>query len=321
MILKKRLKPPEIFQLESLLQRSPSTHPQAPHWTEKLRRITAGYNGEQRVDSLWHEIPIPYPHFFIHDLYLQKLNSSHQIDTLLVTNRFILVLEIKNISGLLYFNPHLRQFFRTNKDGSIDGMSNPDDQVRRHEKWLEHFLFQQNIKLPVIGAIVFTYPSSVIQSTAGDRIIIQASGLPFMMEQLHAKYPKDALTEKKTKQLANQLAELHSIKPLKRLSSSSDLIKGVLCPNCPGHKLAYGRKKWRCEKCLHVDPDAHFLALEQYRVLIKTSISNREFRHFTGITSVSIASKLLTQSAMAYQGSFKNRVYLIPERFKILDSK
>lgn len=321
MILKERVKPPEIFQLESVLQRLPNTHPQAPHWTEKLRRITAGYHGELRVDSLWHEIPIPAPHYFIHDLFIQKSKSSHQMDSILVTDRFVLILEIKSISGLLHFDPHLRQFFRTNKDGSINGMSNPDDQIRRHEKWFEQFLIQQDLKVPVIGAIVFTYPSSVIQSKAGSRILIQASGLPYLLEQLFLKFPDSILSKKKTKQFSNRLVNLHSIKPLKIPDLSKDLIKGVLCPNCTGQRLSYARKKWRCEKCLHVDSTAHFHALKQYRSIIKTTISNREFRHFTGITSVSIASKLLMQSAMPYQGSFKNRLYHIPEEFNVLDSK
>lgn len=194
MIFKDRNKPQEIFQLESLLQRTSSVQPQFSYWTEKLRRITAGYHGELRVDSLWHEIDLPLPHYFIHDLFIQKEKSSHQIDSVLITSRFVLALEIKSISGLLNFDPQLRQFSRTNKDGSIDGMKNPDDQLRRHEKWLEQFLFHQRVKLPVIGVIVFTYPSSVVQSRAGNRLMVQASGLPHLMDRLLEKHPQEILS-------------------------------------------------------------------------------------------------------------------------------
>ncbi|EIM07487.1 hypothetical protein A1A1_05877 [Planococcus antarcticus DSM 14505] len=313
MILKTRNKPPDIFQLASLLYRTPNVHPQFLYWTEKLRRITAGYHGELRVDSLWHEIELPLPHYFIHDLFIQKEMSSHQIDSILITSRFVLALEIKSISGLLNFDPHLRQFSRTNKDGSIDGMNNPDDQLRRHEKWLEQFLFQQRIKLPVIGAIIFTYPSSVIQSRAGNRIIIQSSGLPHLMEQLLTRHPREVLSKKKTEALAHKLLEHHSIKPLAPMGLSSSFVKGILCPICPSLPLNYRRGKWRCEVCVHCDPLAHLGALSQYRTLVKTTISNREFREFTGIHSVVTASKLLKSANMPFNGSYKDRIYFIPE--------
>ncbi|ANU27397.1 hypothetical protein I858_010390 [Planococcus versutus] len=315
MIIKTRTKPPEIFQLESLLQRTPTSHPQHAHWTEKLRRITAGYHGELRVDSFWHEIELSLPHYFIHDLFIQKEKSSHQIDSVLVTSRFVLALEIKSISGLLNFDPTLRQFSRTNKDGTIDGMHNPDDQLRRHEKWLEQFLRKQRIQLPVVGAIIFTYPSSVIQSRAGSRIMIQSSGLPHLMEQLAIRYPRDILSKKKTETLAQNILTLHSIKPFISLGLTDSFSPGVLCPNCPRCVLHYRGGKWRCQDCQHFDLIAHLDALRQYRSLVKPTISNREFRDFTGITSPSIASKLLTSTKMPYHGSFKDRQYVIPEVF------
>lgn len=315
LIFKDRNKPQEIFQLESLLQRTSSVQPQFSYWTEKLRRITAGYHGELRVDSLWHEIDLPLPHYFIHDLFIQKEKSSHQIDSVLITSRFVLALEIKSISGLLNFDPQLRQFSRTNKDGSIDGMKNPDDQLRRHEKWLEQFLFHQRVKLPVIGVIVFTYPSSVVQSRAGNRLMVQASGLPHLMDRLLEKHPQEILSKKKTELIVHKLLELHSSKPLAPLGLSNSLLKGIFCPDCSDRLLSYRRGKWRCETCAHCDPIAHLGALLQYRALVNTTISNREFREFTGISSPSIASKLLTGAKMAYQGSFKDRHYIIPETF------
>lgn len=320
MILKKRQTPPELFQLESLLNRMPATHPHLPHWTEKLRRIKAGFHGEQRIDSFWHEIELPIPHYFIHDLFIQKPQSSHQIDTLLITAQFILILEIKSISGLLHFDPQTRQFFRTNKDGSIDGMRNPDDQVRRHEKWLEHFLSERKIKLPVIGAIVFAYPSAIIQSKAGDRLMIQSSGLPYLLDRLMNHYRKEILSKTAARELAGQLLKLHSISPPPQFEIPSGLLPGVLCPRCEKVAMCYKRKNWFCSTCLHSDPHAHLAALKQYRSLFSSTISNREFRRFTGISSVSAASKLLAASNMAFKGSFKDRVYVIPENFLDEDS-
>lgn len=315
MILKERTEPPEIFQLTSLLQRLPLHHPSFPLWTEKLRRITAGYHGELRLDSLWNDFLIDCPHYFIHDLFIQKPNSSHQIDTLLVTSRFVLVLEIKSIAGLLNFDPQLRQFSRTNKDGSIDGMRNPDDQLRRHEKWLEGFLADYHCSLPVIGAVVFTYPSSVVQKKAEHRLMIQSSGLPYLLDQLIMSY-KDELTDEATRKLAAALASLHSPQPVVLPQLPEAFQKGIFCPTCPAQKLSYLRRSWRCEGCSYANPLAHFTALEQYRVLIGPTITNRQFRDFTCLSSVVTASKLLKAAAMPYQGSFKDRVYQIPAKIR-----
>ncbi|RNF40089.1 nuclease-related domain-containing protein [Planococcus salinus] len=312
MILKERSEPPEIFQLTSLLQRIPAHHSSFPQWTEKLRRITAGYHGEQRVDSLWHDFTIDCPHYFIHDLFIQKPQSSHQIDTVLVTSRFVLLLEIKSIVGLLNFDSQLRQFSRTNKDGSIEGMRNPDDQLRRHEKWLQGFLAEHNCPLPVIGAIVFTYPSSIVQKKADKRLTIQSSGLPFLLDQLLAVHKKDLLTKEMTFEIANSLVSLHSNKSLRWPLLPSTFQTGVLCPECTGVKMIYVQRRWRCENCSYSHPHAHLEALAQYRVLVSPTITNRQFRDFTGLSAPSTASKLLRNLAMPFRGSFKDRVYEIP---------
>ncbi len=320
MILKHRIEPRDIFQLESLLQRIPLTHPQVPHWTEKLRRMSAGYHGEQRVDSMWHEIEIPFPHFFIHDLFIQKPNSSHQMDTVLVTSRFILLFEIKSISGLLNFDPHARQFSRTNKDGSIDGLRNPDDQIRRHEKWMAHFLKQHHVALPIIGAIVFAYPSAVIASKAGKRILIQSSGLPYLVDELVSTYDQDLLSAVTTQMVATQLLGLHSPKTLAMPTLPASFLKGVLCPNCAFQIMTYTQKKWRCAACNFADGRSHLTALAHYRHLVGSTITNKEFRDFTGIHSAATSTKLLKSAKMPYRGSFKDRVYVIPEHIGILDS-
>ena len=320
MILKQRSEPPEIPQLESLLQRVPDVHPLFPHWTEKLRRMTAGFHGEQRVDALWQEIPFECPHYFLHDLYIQKPNASHQIDTILVTSRFVLVLEIKSIAGRLDFDHQLRQFSRTNKDGSIDGMRNPDDQLRRHEKWVQQFLAAQKVSLPVIGAIVFTYPSSIVNSRPANRIIIQSSGLPYLVDQLLAKYPVELLNTRKSRHLAGRLLQLHSERPVRRIEVPADLKRGVLCGKDCGGTMKFQWRKWICEKCARIDRFAHFELLLQYKLLISETITNKEFRDFTGVVSVSTASKLLKMANMPYQGSYKDRKYLIPEQIIKLES-
>ncbi|MGE8000078.1 hypothetical protein ACQKOF_15615 [Lysinibacillus sp. NPDC093190] len=53
--------------LDALIRRLPSTHTEYLHYYERLRRIHAGFAGEQRVDAEWLEIILPNPHYFLHN--------------------------------------------------------------------------------------------------------------------------------------------------------------------------------------------------------------------------------------------------------------
>src|SRR5690606_3651286 len=101
---------------------------------------------------------------------------------------------------------------------------------------------------------------------------------------------------------------------LRELGVAVDLKKGVLCGEC-SNVLYYDKRAWRCKNCSYKNHLAHLQTLLQYRLLISQTITNREFREFTGLDSVSTASKLLTKSNMDYIGNFKDRKYLIPEAF------
>src|SRR5690606_2918221 len=80
-----------------------------------------------------------------------------------------------------------------------------------------------------------------------------------------------------------------------------------------GGLMQFNRRKWICVKCSRVDRYAHFETLLQYRTLISPSITNKQFREFMGIESITTASKLLKIANMPYTGSYKDRVYTIPE--------
>lgn len=74
------------------------------------------------------EIYLQQAYYLLHDLEFKgKGGLTYQIDTLLMTQYFILVLEIKNISGRVDFMAENHQFIRVTSDGRVDGFRNPLD--------------------------------------------------------------------------------------------------------------------------------------------------------------------------------------------------
>ncbi|MED1098241.1 MULTISPECIES: nuclease-related domain-containing protein [Bacillus] len=87
-----------------MLRNLPSNHPKIPLITEELKKRTAGYRGETALD-----FPLSFiaekDYFIFHDLRLQDSSRYFQMDTLVLSQKFALILEVKNIAGSLYFDP------------------------------------------------------------------------------------------------------------------------------------------------------------------------------------------------------------------------
>ena len=299
-----RRRPHALIYLESLLARTPSHHPSYPDLKEKLRRRSAGFAGECWFDRVWLDYETTEPFKVISDLQL----PLHQIDSLCIFPSFILIVEIKNISGLIQMDGNSRQFART-LNGETIGMANPDDQLYRHEKRIRQLTGN---KIPVIGIVVFTNPNCVLQINNIDRRIIHFSGFPYILDSLIAQYrefPKFNIQENVDLFLSLQLLQkVHEPDLI-----SSQLATGIFCSLCAFVKMHYSKGLWRCPTCSLKDPHAHLVAMQDYRLLINNTISNREFRQFTGLSSRTNATKLLQSSGFQTIGSHKSLRYVIPE--------
>lgn len=134
MIVKKRQLPLMILKLQSLLRRLPKNHPKIPYIEENLAKKMAGYRGEHSIDY-----PLSFltfqNYFILHDLRLPHNDYFFQIDTLLISPKFILMLEVKNIAGKLFFDQEFHQLVRTLNDKE-EVFPDPILQVKRHETQL-----------------------------------------------------------------------------------------------------------------------------------------------------------------------------------------
>lgn len=112
MILLDRKTPKSILLMEALLRRLDPNDSDISYFKDSLVRLKFGYEGEQRVDREWFEMPYLAEHYLLMNYEVQnEFGFSHQIDTLLLTKNFLLILEVKNIAGRIDYEELKHQFY------------------------------------------------------------------------------------------------------------------------------------------------------------------------------------------------------------------
>ncbi|MFJ7366272.1 nuclease-related domain-containing protein [Peribacillus frigoritolerans] len=98
LIVKKRKVPLAIRKLRALACRLPPNHPKVPLIMNDLKKREAGYKGECSIDFPLSFLE-PKNYFIFHDLRLQDQSRFFQLDTLLISKKFALIIEVKNMAG------------------------------------------------------------------------------------------------------------------------------------------------------------------------------------------------------------------------------
>ncbi|WP_077623447.1 nuclease-related domain-containing protein [Sediminibacillus massiliensis] len=162
--------PLNIRRLEALHRRTPKSHSKRAQMQADLARRYAGFRGEQNVK--YHLRRLDNKHYYIlHDIRLRYQTMYFQIDTLILSKEFILIAEVKNISGTLFFDTVFNQMIRKTEDKE-EGFRSPLAQVQYQQELL-YRLFQQNNlpSLPIESLIVISLPSTIIKTDTADKEI------------------------------------------------------------------------------------------------------------------------------------------------------
>ncbi|WP_203362848.1 nuclease-related domain-containing protein [Bacillus sp. REN10] len=313
MIVKQRIEPLSLQQLQVLERRLPPHHVKKEAVVDCLTKEAAGYKGEKSLDYPLSLLP-PNDYQIFHDLRLFEQMNYFQLDTLIVTRQFLLILEVKNYYGTLIFDSNFHQMTRL-ADGKEEGFPDPLLQVNRQKEQLKRWLSRHGYEdLPIQTFVVISQPRTIIKASAqvAERIIHSAS-LPLKIQQLEMKHPFPIIDFQHLSNLSHQLLNSHCplrTDILKKFHiSPSELITGVQCPSCSSLPMIRRQRKWFCPRCEHTSKDAHLSALKDYSLLIGKIISNRQARDFLQISSEHIAKKLLKSTGLPYSGQTKARKY------------
>ena len=316
LIVKKRKVPLDIRKLRTLTYRLPPNHPKVPLIMNDLKKRHAGYKAECSLD-----FPLtflePKSYFIFHDLRLQDQSRFFQLDTLLISKKFALIIEVKNMAGSLYFDPHFNQLIRT-IEGKETAFPDPIMQVSRQESQLTNWFLKNSFpSLPILSLIVISNPQTIIRTAPENHKlhykVIHRDALPAKINQMEHSITEPSFSEKHLKKAVRVMNKHHidaDFSTLERYNlTEKDLIQGVICENCKGNQLFRRHGTWLCNQCQQSSKTAHIHALRDYFYLIGSTITNRQLRDCLSISSSSSATRILQSLNLTSSGVNKGRVY------------
>ncbi|WP_285765499.1 nuclease-related domain-containing protein [Peribacillus sp. SI8-4] len=313
---KQCVKPIKMVKLEALMRRLPANHPKQKKISSDFRKIRTGFNGERIIGNELNGLSKDY--HVLHDLRLCHEGSRFfQIDYLIISKKYCLIIEVKNFTGTLYFDRTYHQLIQT-KDGHeqayLDPLIQVDIQRSRLSNWLAAHHFPP---LPIETFVANANPNTIIRTTPGFSPILQKiTGKETLISKilpLKDRYTFEQLTERQHKKLSKMILEKNTplypdVLKLYQIDEK-DLLKSVQCPDCSALQMQYHWGKWSCSHCSCISKDAHMQTLRDYALLIDSTITNNQARRFLQLDSIDVMQKMLCAMDLPHRGRFRNRVY------------
>ncbi|MED2971677.1 nuclease-related domain-containing protein [Fictibacillus sp. B-59209] len=304
-----------IRKLEALLRRLPINHQKRTKIEQSYARQMAGYKGEKAIAYYLERLP-KKEYTIFHGLRLLEGSYYFQMDYLILSSFFFLILEVKNLSGILTFDTNYRQLIRVNNEKE-EAFPDPLLQVERQQNQLTSWLAVRKLPpIPIESLIVVSSPYTLIKNPLTpdlSRNIIHGANLPSVISSLQARYTTQIMTNKEVNRAAKQFNKKHIPFNPDILSKfqiqPNELLTGVHCPVCSSIGMKKLYTNWICSLCDHSSKIAHLHSLDDYKLLVSSTITNRDLRGFLGLTSPSISAKILKSLNLPHTGTYKDRRY------------
>lgn len=300
MIIKRRSESLMTIKLDAIISRLPVHHEKLAALKKDAALYAIGYRGERRIDYFLASLPDEYA--VLNDVTLKHKNQTIQIDSLVITDAAIFIIEVKNFSSTLTFNTTLRQL--TQDDGQqTRGLQYPITQVENTHMNLMYWLQARNLTgLPIHHFVVIAFSNTIFHVVGNEAEIAQlvtyADNTPSKITQLNNQLQNANNANKQLKNriistIMNELQDFDIDFFQKYGLTPADILPGVHCPSCAilGIKRIHG--KWLCQHCQKTSVHAHIKAIDDYILLINNDITNRELRRFLLLKSRQTAYRLM----------------------------
>lgn len=321
MIKKQLVIPTRIVTHEALLRRLTKNHQKRQEIQEEFAKSYAGYRGELSLDYYFNLLPT-HDYYFLHNLRLPNTNGIHffQIDILMLTPFFLLIIEVKNISGTLTFDPTFDQVIWKTPEKEI-ALPDPVRQVKNQRyQLIEWFKSKKLPPLPIETIVTLTNSKTIIKILTDNedyiQKIIRSPKLISKIELYKKRYTKEWISPKEMSKISNLLIKHHTpVTPvlLEQYNlEKRDILTGVYCDKCSSLKMKYHWGEWICENCFYKNKDGHIHALNDFALLFQKTIANHQCKEFLHLPNSDSAYYLLRTMNLKHTGTFKNRKYYLP---------
>ncbi len=307
----------QAYQCMAILRRVLKNHPIRPTVERDLRSWLKGYYGEKECSYYLSLLPEDRYYIF-HGLRLID-KKAFQIDLVILSPRFILMAEVKNLSKKLIFHKetnHVTKEFNNEEEG----ISNPILQVKRQKLQFVNWLRKmQMLGLPIEKVAIISKSTTKVETSPDNQEIfnelIYAESLLDKLDELELKYQKPVFSKRKTIQLVDLLLAHHQT-PIPDILqtyklSKDDIKTGVLCPICQIVTMDYYSVNWHCLNCQLTSKTSHFPTVDDYFLLFGPTITRKQFAEFTHIDSTFVAGKQLRALNLPSTGSKRGTTYTL----------
>ncbi|MFC5601834.1 nuclease-related domain-containing protein [Sporosarcina koreensis] len=295
MIVKRKSLPLKLLGLEALVKRLPEHHPAEENLMQEIRKVRAGENGERILESIFNKYGFPFEHYILHDLNLQS-SGKFQIDTLFLSSRGAVVLEVKNIAGRIEFPQDQNQLVRVLENGQVDAFECPSVQLERNIMLLKDWFFEKGYSIPIKGAVVFPRPQQKFENVRKNLTLLFPYEIPvYLRKQKETPPSLDSKTLKAVvKDLTNDHRRYNSFPLIQNYNiQRAELVPGIRCEKCATHGMQTIHSGWGCKSCGHVDKLAHIQALLEYCMLVDFQFTNKDIRNFFRTDNKDRVSRIL----------------------------
>lgn len=227
-----------------------------------------------------------------------------EIDTLILSPSRIILLEIKNYNGTVYFDEESGKTIRVSPTGKKDYFDCVIHQLIRTETALSRWLANRNINVSIEGVLVMANQRTIIHEMPKTVLVKYRKQLPRYISglpKLSAILSGEEIT-RIVKKIEESSRENYRLACERFNFQPSELKSGVLCSDCNGLMNRKRGQKWRCLSCGKYATQELYQVLEDWFLLIKPTISNAECRAFLNLESKYAASIILRHSKLSRKG-------------------
>ncbi|NIK13315.1 nuclease-related domain-containing protein [Alkalibacillus almallahensis] len=289
-------KPLELLQLEVLIKRYRKRDQYYEQIQDYYHRELAGYLGEKALQYYFALLRYE-PVFTLFDLRAKAFTHYFQIDALLITRQFLLIVESKHTKGVITENDAKQMIQHV--DGKTKSLQHPLHQADIQRRQLKTFLMNHQLdQLPIYTCATFTHPEVIIDMpNQPNNLFTHHYLLQFIYDLLEENHTP-IISSKQAQTIGQCLVANHT--PRNRHLAKdwnikeNDLILGPFCSRCSKVVMKREHGTWFCQACQHYDKHAHTDALRDLLIFHQyPEFSNQDVKGWLSLDSSHVCKRLL----------------------------
>lgn len=294
-----------------------NSHPLYHQFQTQRQNQAAGNDGEQRLLRFLIEALHDRPSYILHNYHTTFASrASIQIDFVILTKTYILLLEVKNIKGHITFQQNPNQMIRL-LDGQPQAMDCPLEQLSRNQHHFKKLV--GNSDIPIYTAVIWANRSTIFTplTTTSLHPILFLKQLPVFINTLdqlelptHSVKPiLKRLQSNATPLWRNNLCAFYGVMPV-------ELSKGIQCLTC-FTPMRLHAKSWVCPVCKIKNNhmlEANIITLFD---ILGDELKMRDLQMVLPYLKARNLTNLINAGSISHTFQKKNRVYTLNRSTKI----